>query len=111
MALDGRLDVSDTPDGVTFAFTVTNTADEPRQLNFRSGLAADFAVSTNDTEIWRWSAGRGFTQALWSDTLSPGESNAFEATWEAPQPGDYTVVATLEAHNADVEAGAEFTVD
>lgn len=110
MALDGQLDVGVAPGAVEFAFSVTNAGDEPVTIRFRSGLAADIAVHTADAEVWRWSDGRLFTQALWSETLAPGESVTHESTWPDPDPGTYEAVGRLEAENADVEASAEFTV-
>lgn len=110
MALDGQLDVGVSPEAVEFTFSVTNVGDEPMTLRFRSGLAADIAVYRGDAELWRWSDGRLFTQALWSETLAPGESLTHEAAWPDPGPGNYEAVGRLEAENAEVEASAAFTV-
>ena len=108
-SLDGDLAVS-TNEAVAFGFTLSNAADEPVELRFRTGQAAEFVVVEDGTEVWRWSAGRMFTQALWSERLGPGESATYEATWHDPEPGAYEAVATLAATNADVEARARFEV-
>lgn len=110
MALAGSLSVTREVDGVRFAFTVTNTAGEPRELHFRSGQTADVVVLEGDREVWRWSDGRLFTQALRTETLAAGEAMTHEATWDAPAAGEYDAVATLEADDADVEARASFVV-
>lgn len=110
MALDGHLEAVVITEAVEFAFTVTNAGDEPMSLEFRSGLGADIAVLRGGAEVWRWSDGRLFTQALWSETLAPGESVIHEATWPDPDPGTYEAVGRLAAENADVEASAAFTV-
>lgn len=110
MALDGRLDVDVTGDAVEFAFEVTNAGDEPIELEFRSGLRADFEVRAGDDTVWRWSDGRLFTQALHAVTLDPGESLGQEGVWPTPEPGTYRAVATLEATDADLARTVEFAV-
>lgn len=109
MPLEGTLDVA-VDHSVTFSFTVTNSGSDSRELWFRSGLAADFAVYRDGAEVWRWSDGRMFTQALEAETLMPGESVTYTGTWEAPPSGRYTAVATLEGTDADVETRTEFEV-
>lgn len=109
MTLQADLDVARN-DGVVFTFTVTNVGDEPVELAFRSGFVADVTVRSGDAEIWRWSDGRLFTQALRNERLAPGEALEHTATWSSPVPGNYEAVATLEARDADVEARAAFAV-
>lgn len=110
MALEGGLEVEVTGGAVEFVFTVANVGDEPVSLEFRSGLAADIAVHRGDEELWRWSDGQLFTQALWSESLDADESVTYEATWSDPDPGTYDVIASLEASNADLEARTSFDV-
>ena len=98
------------PEAVEFALTVTNADTEPVDVTYRSGLHADFAVREDDREVWRWSDGRMFTQAIETETLAPGESVRYAARWENPSPGEYAAVASLEATDADVAARAEFVV-
>lgn len=108
MALEGRLDVTVRGADVEFALTVQNAGTEPVALEFRSGLIADFAVYEDGAEVWRWSDGRLFTQAIEAETLAPGESFTDARTWEDAEPGEYAVEATLETTGASVEASAEF---
>lgn len=110
MSLDAGLDVTATPDSVEFAFTVENATPETVDLEFRSGLVADFAVFDDGEEVWRFSDGKMFTQALQSETLAPGETFTYPAKWEEPVPGEYEVIATLQTRNTGVEAHASFTV-
>jgi hypothetical protein len=107
--LDGDLAVT-VDEAVEFDFTVTNVGEAVVELTFSSGLGADFVVSRDDERMWRWSEGRMYTQALWTETLQPGEAISFGATWGEPQPGQYEALATLLAENADVQAGATFEV-
>lgn len=109
MELRGALTVT-VDDVVTFTFTVTNPTDEPVELEFRDGLAADVHVHDDGQSVWRLSEGRMATQALWSERLAPGEAATYEAHWDDPSAGRYQAVATLEATNADVEARASFEV-
>lgn len=110
MALEGGLDVEATAESVEFVFTVINVGDEVVTLEFRSGLAADIAVQSGDAELWRWSDGQLFTQALWSESLDADESISYAATWSDPEPGTYDVIASLEASNADLVVRTSFDV-
>ncbi|MFC4986650.1 MULTISPECIES: BsuPI-related putative proteinase inhibitor [Saliphagus] len=109
MALDADLEV-ESGDPVALTLTVTNTGDEPREVTFRSGLEADFSISRDGEECWRWSDGRLFTQALRTETFVPGESSTYTESWAPSEPGTYTVVAALNTMEADVEERAEFVV-
>jgi hypothetical protein len=110
MSLHGTLDA--TVDGdVTFRFEVTNEGSSPAELNFRSGRQADVAVTDVDSgdEVWRWSAGRMFTQALTSEQLAPGETLVQTYTWSDPPAGTYEAEATLAARQ-DAPATVTVTV-
>jgi hypothetical protein len=109
MSLDGSLDVT-VDDGVQFVFTVRNDGDEPVDLQFADALEADFVALDGDREVWRFSEGRMFAQALGSATVAPGEAETYAASWDDPDPGEYAAVATLEARGRDCEAHAEFSV-
>ena len=110
MALTGSLDTQVETDRVSFTFTVENAGDDPVILSFRDACTADFAVLDGETERWRWSRGRMFTQALQSESLDPGESVTYEGEWQNPEAGTHTAVATLEAENHDCEVRAEVAV-
>jgi uncharacterized repeat protein (TIGR01451 family) len=109
MSLDGSLDVT-VSDDVQFTFTVTNDGDDPVDLSFSDALEADFAVLDDGTERWRFSEGRMFAQMLGSETLDPGGTTTYEATWDDPESGEYTAVASLEARQHDCESRVEFSV-
>jgi hypothetical protein len=108
--LDSSLEVTVGND-VTFRFTVSNGTGGPVELTFRDGCRADFAVRREDgTEVWRWSEGRMFTQAIGHARLEPGEEAAFEEEWPDPEPGDYTAEAALQVAEHDVRAETPFSV-
>lgn len=109
MSLDATLDVSSGRDGVEFTLTVQNAGTEFVELEFRSGLIADFVVREDGEEVWRWSDGRMITQAIETEALAPGESFSYSATWEDAGPGEYDVEALLQTRNADVGASETFS--
>lgn len=100
MSLDATLDatVGTAADGeATFTFEVENSGSEPVELTFRSGKRIDVVVTdTTGTEVWRWSDGRMFTQAITSVELGPGETFDETVSWRDPPGGSYEATATLE---------------
>lgn len=102
MPLDGYFDITVTRNVVNFVFTVENGGTNPVDLAFRSGKVADVVVYESGTEVWRWSDGRLFTQALGTETLDPGQSFTHEVAWEEPPPGEYVAEASLDARNVSL---------
>jgi hypothetical protein len=107
--LDASLSVS-VGDGVRFRFTVVNAGDAPVELTFRDACRADFAVTEDDEEVWRYSDDRAFAQQVGHADLQPGESAVFEEAWPDPDPGNYTAEASLRVREADVVARTPFSV-
>lgn len=110
MPLEGSLDVSVDGVRVVFSLHVQNTGEGLVTLDFRSGQRADYVVFEDDTEVYRWSEGRMFTQAVGTESIEPGVSVAYRGEWSEPAPGNYTVIATLEAVGNSVETSATFEV-
>ncbi|WP_458205322.1 BsuPI-related putative proteinase inhibitor [Haladaptatus sp. NG-SE-30] len=110
MALESEVTATATDGAVEFELTIRNPDTDPVDVTFRSGLKADFAVLEDEDEIWRASEGRMYTQALQSKTFDPGTSESYTEGWADPSPGYYTVVATLEIMEEDVEARTDFSV-
>jgi hypothetical protein len=96
--------------GVNLVLQVTNTAEAPVDVEFRSGQSFDFAVLDGDRELWRWSRGQMFTQALRTERWAAGETRSYEAVWQPPPglAGEFTVVGTLTASNHPVGQAARF---
>ncbi|MFC7187011.1 BsuPI-related putative proteinase inhibitor [Halorubrum yunnanense] len=122
--LDAALAPTGGDSGVMLALTVTNGGDDPVTLRFRTGQRADFAAfepaagdGADDPRrstvgpVWRHAEGRLFTGALGTETLAPGESATYEATWPDPPAGEYLVVGTLTAEEGDAEATATVAID
>jgi hypothetical protein len=108
--LEASLDVTVGED-VWFRLVVTNAAAEPVEVTFRDAAHADFAVLRDDGhEMWRWSAGKAFMQALQSARFEPGEEAVFEEEWPDPVAGDFTARAELRIVEGTVVAETPFSV-
>jgi hypothetical protein len=111
--LDTSLEVTVDGNGdrVRFTLVVENGSHEAVSVTFRDSGEADFAVVTDDgEEVWRWSEGRMFAQALQPAEFAPGESAVFEAEWPSPEPGDYTAVGELRIRKGGIRAETPFSV-
>jgi hypothetical protein len=99
-----------TGDTVAFTLQVTNPSAAPLSFAFPSGQSYDFAVRAAGGEVWRWSADRGFTQAVRTLTLAPGETWTFGERWTPPAGtrGEFTAVARLTSSDRPVERTATF---
>ena len=97
---------------VRFALHVTNRADKSVELMFPSGQTHEFAVQDSvGREVWRWSEGRMFTQALQSKLLAGEETTTYAESWQpGTRRGRYTVIATLRSSSHTVEQRADFIV-
>lgn len=81
--LAASLEVNVSDDGVRLVLHATNTTTRPMELTFPTSQRYDFVVANaSGEELWRWSDGMAFLQALSSATLAPGESWDMEAVWD-----------------------------
>ena len=97
---------------VTFVFDVTNECGKHLELNFPSGQTHDFVVlDAAGREVWRWSEGRMFPQALQNKLLGSRESIRYEERWQPEDAhGVFSAVAVLASENHPIERKAEFTL-
>lgn len=97
---------------VTFALLVTNRADKNVELLFPSGLTHDFVVrDAAGAEVWRWSEGRMYTQAVQSRLLGGNETTTYEETWTpGARSGRFTVAAELRSSSHVVQQQAAFVL-
>lgn len=102
----------DTTDGrVRFALAVANESDRRVELDFASGHTHDFIVQTPDGRpLWRWSAGRLFTQGMRNRLVEARDSVVFTQAWAAAAPGEYVVVAELRSDNHPVRTTTRFAL-
>ncbi|HEY5547498.1 MAG TPA: BsuPI-related putative proteinase inhibitor [Gemmatimonadaceae bacterium] len=99
-------------DGIEFAFHVTNNASRKLELLFPSGQTHEIVVVDSvGREVWRWSEGRMFTQALQNKLLESSASLSWEAAWRAEvPPGRYVAIGSLLSENKPLEERVEFEV-
>jgi intracellular proteinase inhibitor BsuPI len=97
---------------VAFAFHVTNGESKRLELTFPSGQTHEIVVlDSAGKEVWRWSEGRMFTQALQSKVLEANETVTYDASWKpASGPGKYVAVASLMSQNHPLQERIEFEI-
>jgi hypothetical protein len=109
--LVSSLQVEQYDDSVALTLQVTNASAAPVALTFPTGQSYDFLVEHAGREVWRWSGDQIFTQAIRIETLAPGQTERFQATWH-PAPGestkDFTAVGFLTAQEYRGEQRARF---
>jgi hypothetical protein len=110
--LDSHFDVQVDAKSVRFAFNVKNVGRKHVELAFPNGQAYDFVVlDSTGTEVWRWAAGRLFTQTVRNKDLSKGNAMHVEEKWSASATsGRFTAIATLKSNNYPVEQRVEFVI-
>lgn len=102
----------DTTDGtVRFAIEVANDSRKKVELNFPDGLTHDFVVmDAGGREVWRWSHGRMFTQAMQNRLLEAHDAVVFAERWTPPKSGQYTLLAQLHSENYPVQQRVAFAL-
>jgi hypothetical protein len=110
MTFQSAVEATVESDRVVFEYAVENVGESPEEIQFRSALLADFAVLDDGEEVWRASDGRMFAQMIQTETIDASDGETFTEEWDDPAPGDYAVVATLNATGDDAEARTNFSV-
>jgi len=97
---------------VNLAIQVTNLAPHSVEVNFPSGQTHEFAIlDSTGAEVWRWSTGRMFTQALQNREVGSNQTLSFREQWDARgHHGKYTALATLKSSNHPVEERVDFVL-
>jgi hypothetical protein len=82
---------------VNLTFTVVNSSKDPVKVEHPSGQKYDFVAidSTTGREAWRWSAGKGFTQAFVTETVPAGGALTYVEQWKPARKGLYLIHALL----------------
>lgn len=96
---------------VRFAIEVANGTRKRVELDFPNGRTHDFIVH-DDTgrEVWRWSEGRLFTQAMQNRLLESQDAVVYEEEWRPAAKGRYTLEAHLHSENYPVRQRVEFAL-
>jgi hypothetical protein len=110
LAASAKVAVS--PTGVKFALQVTNLAPHAVEVNFPNGQTHEFIVlDTLGHEVWRWSSGRMFTQAVQNREVDSNETLSFGEGWNPNGlRGKYTALAMLRSSNHPVEERVDFVL-
>lgn len=89
----------ETPSEAAYVFTlgVMAPADEAIKLQFDSGQMYEFVVTQGDREVWRFSVGRAFHQAVHSRTVDAGALQTFVHVWDGRDGQGNVVVGEVEA--------------
>ena len=97
-------------ESLKFALRVVNNTTKMVEIQFPDGQTHDFIVSdSTGKEVWRWSEGRMFTQAMKSKTLKGKDDTVFQEMWETTgHRGSFTAVAILKSENFPVETTVQF---
>lgn len=99
-------------DNVEFVLHITNNAQKKLELTFPSGQNYDVTVLDSvGREVWRWSSGRMFTQALQNHVLEANETLTYEAAWNPESMrGAFVAVASLRSENHPLERRVPFSL-
>ena len=109
--LTSHVIVDTTRGSVRFAIEVANDTRKRVELTFPDGRTHDFAVlDASGREVWRWSAGRLFTQSMQNRLLDAHDSALYVERWTPPSPGQYTLIANLNSANFPVTQRVEFAL-
>lgn len=97
---------------VSLALRVVNHSARRVEITFPNARTHDFVVLDSvGREVWRWSAGRMFTQALQNRMLGVRDTLSFQEKWTPPAAGGtFTAVAFLASSNHPFEERTQFTV-
>lgn len=107
---------------ISMTLAITNCEDGPVRRVYASGQQYDFVVSDDQQrELWRWSHGKAFTQAIQEATFESGETVTYTETWtqttnedDQIAPGRYDILGIdvgCEELNTDCHFGMGLPID
>jgi hypothetical protein len=82
---------------VRLALGVRNDSGRDQKLTFASAQRYDFAARLGSREVWRWSEGRMFAQAIQTEVIPGQSARRYMQTWQPADPGTYVVIAVYKA--------------
>jgi len=96
---------------VRFAIEVANGTRKRVELDFPNGRTHDFIVrDETGREVWRWSEGRLFTQAMQNRLLDSHDAVVYAESWRPSAKGRFTLEAHLHSENYPVQQRVEFAL-
>lgn len=107
------MEVKVTGESVRLVLHVTNAGEEPLAFTFPTSQRHDFVVRTAEGEqIWRWSDGMAFLQAISRATLEPGESWDMEAVWDpGERSGEFVATGMVTARDREIRQTTTFELE
>ena len=98
------------PHALHFALRLTNDSKKHVELTFPNGQQYDFAVLDSvGREVYRWGAGRMFTQSVQNKLIDGEETVHIDERAEMTLPhGKYIAVATLHSSNYPLSQRSTF---
>lgn len=102
--LDLKIDTETTENQTVFYITLTSDSNEMKKLEFPSSQKYEIIVKDyNKEEVFRYSKGKMFTQAIETALIKSGERMQWEEIWEHSNlpAGKYTVEVTILAHHTE----------
>lgn len=110
--VNGDFAVNIEPHALRFALNLTNESKKHVELAFPSGQQYEFTVlDSAGHEVYRWGAGRMFTQSVQNKLLDGGDTMHVAERVETTLPaGKYVAVATLRSTNFPMRETSEFVL-
>ena len=108
--VNGNFAVNVEPHALHFALKLTNDSKKHVELAFPNGQQYDFAVLDSvGREVYRWGAGRMFTQSVQTKLIEGEETVHIDERAEMTLPhGKYIAVATLRSTNFPLSERSTF---
>jgi hypothetical protein len=82
---------------VRLTLRLVNDSGVATKLVFPSGKKYDFWITSGRREIWRWSAGKFFTQEVTTQEIGGQTGTALSESWTAAQSGHFVAHGHLYA--------------
>ena len=108
--VNGNFAVNIEPHALHFALNLTNDSKKHVELAFPNGQEYDFAVvDSAGREVYRWGAGRMFTQSVRNKLIEGEDTLRIDERAEMTLPhGKYVAVATLRSTNYPISQRSTF---
>lgn len=97
-------------DSVRFLMQLTNTGEQPIALEPETEPGFFFTVERTGMPLWNSAADRTSIPAARPDTIAPGATRTFQASWKPPLGlrGDLVVTAVLRDRRHPISRSARF---
>ncbi|MGQ0645981.1 MAG: BsuPI-related putative proteinase inhibitor [Gemmatimonadaceae bacterium] len=99
-------------EAVAMALRVYHGGPRTVELNFPSGHTHDFVVmDSTGRQVWKWSKGRLFTQAMQNRLLRRDDTLSYRAEWDPGElHGTFLAVVSVKSDNHPLEQRLTFLV-